>query len=82
MGVCAWIWAIWNCQNDVVFNRQNKPNVLQIINKEASSIHIWSFVLPIEQRQPLDTSCTRLMTVVRGIFSQDGWHHSSGLTDA
>jgi hypothetical protein len=25
VGVCALVWAIWNCQNDAVFNRTVKP---------------------------------------------------------
>jgi hypothetical protein len=28
VGVCALVWAIWNCCNDVVFNRVSKPNFL------------------------------------------------------
>ena len=31
IGVCTSLWAIWNCRNDMVFNRQTRINVLQVI---------------------------------------------------
>ena len=82
VGVCALVWAIWNCRNDVVFNRQTKPNFLQVIHRAASSIHMWSYLLPVEQRGPMDTGCNRLMAVVRAIFSQGGWQLSRRIQDA
>jgi hypothetical protein len=82
VGVCALVWAIWNCRNDVVFNRVSKPNFLQVIHRAASSIHMWSYLLPTEQREPLDTGCNRLMAVVRAIFSQGGWLHTKRIHDA
>jgi hypothetical protein len=56
-GVCALVWAIWNCRNDVVFNRNIKPNFLLVIHRAASSIHMWSYLLPPEQRGPMDVGC-------------------------
>ena len=32
-GVCAFIWAIWNCRNDVVFNKIANAHFLQVVNK-------------------------------------------------
>uniref|UniRef100_A0A452ZM05 Uncharacterized protein n=1 Tax=Aegilops tauschii subsp. strangulata TaxID=200361 RepID=A0A452ZM05_AEGTS len=23
IGICALLWAIWNCRNDIIFNRKN-----------------------------------------------------------
>ena len=35
IGICALLWAIWNCRNDMIFNRQNILNFLQ------ASSEIW-----------------------------------------
>jgi hypothetical protein len=32
-----------------VFNRNVKPNFLQVIHMTASSIHMWSYILPPER---------------------------------
>jgi hypothetical protein len=82
VGVCALVWAIWNCRNDVVFNRNVKPNVLQVIHRAVSSIHMWSYLLPPEQRGPMDIGCNHFMMVVRAIFSQGGWSHTKRIGDA
>jgi hypothetical protein len=55
VGICAFVWTIWNCQNEVVFNRCANPNFLQVIHRTASLIHLWSYLFPVEQREPLDT---------------------------
>jgi hypothetical protein len=69
VGVCALVWAIWNCRNEVIFNRCSKPSILQVIHMAASLIHMWSYLLPPEQMGPIDTGCNRLMAVVRAIVS-------------
>jgi hypothetical protein len=62
VGFCALVWAIWNCRNDVVFNRNAKPNFSQVIHQAASSIHMWSYLLPPEQWESMDNGCNRLTT--------------------
>ncbi|XP_071677594.1 uncharacterized protein [Lolium perenne] len=52
-----------------------------VIHRAASLIHLWSYLLPVEQREPLDTGCNRLMAVVRAIFSQGGWLQSRRIGD-
>jgi hypothetical protein len=42
---------------------------------------MWSYLLPPEQRGPMDTGCNRLMAVVRAIFSQGAWLHTKRLGD-
>ena len=49
IGVCAIVWAIWNCRNDVIFNHVAIPNFLQVIYRALSSIQLWSFLLPVDQ---------------------------------
>jgi hypothetical protein len=31
IGICALMWAIWNCRNDVVFNKSTNAHFLQVI---------------------------------------------------
>jgi hypothetical protein len=81
VGVCALVWTIWNCRNEVVFNRCANPNFLQVIHRAAFLIHLWSYLIPVEQRGPLDIGCNRLMAVVWAIFNQGGWLHSRRIGD-
>jgi hypothetical protein len=48
------------------------PNFLQVIHRAASLIHLWSYLLPVEQRGPIDIGCNRMMAVVRAIFRVAG----------
>ena len=73
IGVAAFLWSIWNCRNDVVFNKQKNVHFLQVVNKAVYSIQMWSFLLPADQRGLMDTGCARLMAVVRAIYSRAGW---------
>ena len=75
IGVAAILWAIWNCRNDLVFNKTNFVHYLQVIYKACYWIHSWSFLLPVDQRGLMEAGCTRLLKVVRAIFSQAGWFH-------
>jgi hypothetical protein len=69
VGVCALIWAMWNCRNDVIFNRAGHDQFLQVMHRATHWIHMWSYLLPEDQRQFLDIGCTPLMAVVRAIFN-------------
>ena len=73
IGTAAVLWAIWNCRNDIIFNKTTPSHYLQVINKATYWIHMWSFLLPVERRGLVDTACTRMMMVVRAIFCQGGW---------
>lgn len=40
LGVCALLWAIWNCRNDMVFNRIYKPIFCRFYTGQLlSSVH-------------------------------------------
>ena len=34
IGVCAFIWTIWNCRNDIVFNKTVAVHFLQVVHKD------------------------------------------------
>jgi hypothetical protein len=59
-------------QNDIVFNSARCAQLLQVIHKATHWINIWSFLLPKNQRVPMNTRYTCLMTIVRVIFSRNG----------
>jgi hypothetical protein len=61
VGICALVWAILNCRNGVVFNKNTKPIFLQVIHRSASSIHMWSYLLPPEQWVNKAAVCITLM---------------------
>ena len=75
-GVCAFLWAVWNTQNDVVFNKIRVAHFLQVVHRAIYWIHLWSFLLPPQQRTLMDAGCARLMAVVRAICCQHGWQHT------
>jgi hypothetical protein len=77
IGVCALVWAMWNCQNDIIFNNAKCSPFLQVINRTTHWISTWALLLPEDQREFMDTGCTRLMAVIQAIFSQGGWRHSN-----
>ena len=79
IGTFAFIWAIWNCRNDVVFNNIRDPHFLQVVHRATYWIHAWSFLLSPAQRELMDTRCSRLMAVVRAIYNQGGWLHTRRL---
>ena len=73
IGVAAILWALWNCRNDIVFNQMHSSHYLQIIHKACYWIHSWSLLLPADQRGLMEAGCTRMLTVVRTIFTSFGW---------
>ena len=38
IGICALLWAIWNCRNDMIFNRQHTLTFLQVIFRATAWI--------------------------------------------
>ena len=79
IGVAVFLWVIWNCRNDVVFNKVNGTHFLHVINRVVYWIHMWSFLLPVDQRGHMDSGYTHLMAVIQAIFGRDGWQHNRRL---
>jgi hypothetical protein len=68
MGVSAICWAIWNCRNNIIFNKQTGFNFLQVIQMAADWIHLWSYILPVDQREPMAIGCNRLLMVAQDFY--------------
>ena len=73
IGICALLWAIWNCKNDMIFNRQHFSTFLQVIFRATAWICTWSLLTPMDSREPLVTRCTQWKMVAWDIFNQFGW---------
>jgi hypothetical protein len=82
LGVCALVWALWNCRNDMVFNKIGTAHFLQVIRMAAHWTREWSNLLPEAQRAPMDSGCIRLEMVARAIYNQGGWRLFKRLHDA
>ena len=80
IGVSAICWAIWNCRNNLIFNRARNFHVMQVINMAAHWIQLWAFLLPSDQRELMATGCSRLLMVARDIFSRASWQHINRIT--
>ena len=81
IGVAAILWALWNCRNDIVFNKLNSTHYLQVIHKACYWINTWSWLLSADQRGLMEDGCTRMLRVVRTIFFRAGWSHTRRLND-
>jgi hypothetical protein len=49
LGVCALLWVIWTCRNDVIFNDTNRVQFLQVIHKATYWINMWSYLQSEDQ---------------------------------
>ena len=73
IGICALLWAIWNCRNDMIFNRLHNLTFLQVIFRATAWIRTWSLLTPTDSREPLVTGCNQWEMVARAIFNWFGW---------
>ena len=80
IGVSAICWSIWNCRNDIVFNRKDNFHVLQVVHRAVHWIQLWAFLLPSDQRDLMVAGCTRLLRVAQEFFSRHTWQHISRLS--
>jgi hypothetical protein len=82
VGTCAIVWSLWNCRNDITFNKKGTAQFLQVIRMTTHWIHESAFLLPEEHRVHMDSGCTRLETVARDIFNQIEWRLTRRIQDA
>jgi hypothetical protein len=82
IGICSLMWAIWNCRNDVVFNKRTHVNFLQVIRMVTYWIHEWSYLQPESRRAHMDIGCNQLEMVALAIYNQGGWQLTRRIQDA
>ena len=73
IGICALLWAIWSCKNDMIFNKQQFSTFLQVIFRATAWIRKWSLLTPMDFREPLITVCNQWQMVAWAIFNRFGW---------
>jgi hypothetical protein len=75
VGVIAFIWSLWLCRNDKVFNGINS-SILQDIYRAIGTLCLWSFLQRLEDRDLFTEVYAHLEATARDTFSQHGWPHS------
>jgi hypothetical protein len=68
IGSLALCLSICTCRNNIIFNKQNNTNFLQVIRLVAHWIHLWSYLLPVDQREHMVIGCKWLLSVARNFF--------------
>ena len=63
IGVSTICWSIWNCRNNLVFNRCSNFHIMQVIHMTAHWIQLWAYLLPQDQRELMVTGSARILTV-------------------
>jgi hypothetical protein len=71
VGAIAFIWSLWLCRNDKVFNDKNS-SILQVIY----TLRLWLSLQRPQDRDFYMEVYARLKATARDTFSQHRWSHS------
>jgi hypothetical protein len=75
VGTIAFIWSLWLCRNDKVFNDKNS-SILQVIYRAIGTLRLWSSLQRLEDRDLFTEVCARMKATARDTFFQHEWPHS------
>jgi hypothetical protein len=67
VGAIAFIWSLWLCRNDKVFNDKSS-SILQVIYRGINTLHLWSSFQRMEDRDLFMEVCARLEATARDTF--------------
>jgi hypothetical protein len=81
VGAIAFIWSLWLCRNDKLFNDKNS-SILQVIYRAIAILRLWSSLQRLEDRDLYTEVCARLKATARDTFSKHGWPHSLQISAA
>jgi hypothetical protein len=82
VGISAICWSVWRTRNDIIFNKQNGTNFLQVIRRAAHWIQQWVLLLPMEQREDMETGFNGILVVARDFFFRTTrWQHINRLAN-
>jgi hypothetical protein len=56
-GVAALFWSIWLCRNDVVFNHNHIPSIIQVIFRGTYWFRFWRLLQKEETQQQILNVC-------------------------
>jgi formate-dependent nitrite reductase membrane component NrfD len=75
VGAMAFIWSLWLCRINKVFNDKNS-SILQVIYGAIGTLCLWSALQRPQDRDLYTEICARLEATARYLFTQYGWSHS------
>jgi hypothetical protein len=75
VGAIVFIWSLWLCKNDKVFNDKNS-SILQVIYIATGTLRLWSSLQRLQDHDLYMEVYARLEATARDTFSQHGWPHS------
>lgn len=76
-GVAALFWSIWLCRNDVVFNHNHIPSIIQVIFRGTHWFRFWRLLQKEETQQQIHVVCQSLEVVAMEVFASHGWRSNS-----
>jgi hypothetical protein len=79
VGVIDFIWSLWLCRNDKVFDDKNSF-ILQVIYRCTNTLRLWLSLQQVENRDMFIEVTTR--DYGGRHFSQHGWPHSLRLVSS
>jgi hypothetical protein len=68
VGAIAFIWSLWLCRNDKVFNDKNS-SILQVIYRAIGTLRLWSSLQCLQDRDLYTEVCARLEATASDTFS-------------
>jgi hypothetical protein len=75
VGTTALCWAIWQCRNDVIFNKIKTNYVMQVILRGAYWLHSWAQLQHVEQAKDTLTLMSKKLEVIALEISNRVWKH-------
>jgi hypothetical protein len=76
-GVAALFWSIWLCRNDVVFNHNHIPSIIQVIFRGTHWFRFWRLLQKEETQQQIHVVCQSLEVVAMEVFVSHGWRSNT-----
>jgi hypothetical protein len=74
VGVTVICWAIWKCQNDIVFKKTKFNLILQVIFREAYWLRFWAQLQHKAQAKDTLIAMSRKLEVVALQIANRGWN--------
>jgi RsiW-degrading membrane proteinase PrsW (M82 family) len=75
VGLAAICWAIWRCQNDVIFNKLKTNSIMQIIFRGAFWLRFWAPLQCDEQAKAILSTISKKLEIIALDISNKGWKH-------
>jgi len=75
VGVAAVCWAIWNCRNDIIFNKIKINSILQVIFRGAYWMRFWAQLQREELAKNTLIMMSRQLEMIGLERVKGGWQH-------